>query len=309
MAKDWRHTNFYQTDLPQGREHRIISVNAGTHSLRVKLFKVFPGFDPTALASAEALNLQIGDAVLTYQSRGPSQEQQLDDGVRHEDALRTILDLLRRDKRLAAFEVSDEFLGVCHRVPHGGDYEKPQIITTEDPHLIHELRSLSLVYNDLALRVIEESLKLMPKFKHAAHFDTSFHKTIPKDRDGYMIDPEVAKYLRKSGAHGISYSYATRKAYETLAKNEADKTHKPRLIIFHLGNVSSGCTIYDGKSLDSSSGPLSSGLPGAYASGIVGADFPLCLSKHYGNENGGDMSMRFPDVCSQSFTVGEIHAS
>ena len=288
----WRNTRLYVKGI---KEQPILGINAGTHSLRIGLYLAAPGLDPRRLVFAEALNLQIGDAHITYQGRGPIQERPLGDDVSHEDAFRILVELLIREEALTAFKVPDSSISFCYRTPQGGDYERPQIITAANPHLIHELRDLSPVANDLALRILEVGLKLYPTCKHSVHFDTAFHWTIAPNHTQYMINPEAANRASKSGHHGLSFSYATCEVYKTLRENEADSQHHPRLIIFHLGNVSSGCTVLHGKSVHTSAGVLTSGLPGAYDSGVPDAEL-FAFRKTDDNGGDGNTSMRLRAV-------------
>ena len=295
LRESWRNTRLYIKHI---KDQPILGINVGTHSLRIGLFQAAPGLDPKRFAFAEALNLQIGGAHIVYQGRGPIQEQPLADDTGHVDAFRILVKLFIREEALTAFRVPDGSIGFCYRVPHGGDYERPQIVTARDPALIRKLRNLSPAVNDLALRIVEEGLKLYPSFKHSVHFDTSFHLTIASNQTQYMINPEAAKTVFKSGHHGLDFSHATREVYKALGKNEADAQHQPRLILFHLGNVSSGCTVVHGKSIHTSAGILTSGLPGAYASGLPDAELFALLSKNDDNGEDGDISMRLHGVGS-----------
>jgi acetate kinase len=96
--------------------------------------------------------------------------------------------------------------------------------------------------------------------KNIAYFDSSFHNT---------IDQSIAKKngLRKSGFHGISYSFITH-AVSTYLNKPIEELN---IVALHLGSGASACCIKNGKSHDTSMGltPLA-GLPGATRSGNIG---------------------------------------
>jgi len=116
-----------------------------------------------------------------------------------------------------------EIVHVCHRIVHGGDYYKPQVITEQSYHYIEQLSDLAPLsvyfrcfclnigsckrrHNGSALSVIKACMNELPKATSIAYFDTSFHHDLPEYISAYAIHQEIAKKkdLKKYGFHGLS---------------------------------------------------------------------------------------------------------
>lgn len=123
-------------------------------------------------------------------------------------------------------------------------------------------------HNASAVTLISSCIKLLPKVKNLACFDSGFHHTLPDAVKTYVVDQKVAreKGLRKYGFHGASYKYITRTVAKYLNKDSSDTS----IIALHLGSGASACAIRDGQSIDTTMGltPVS-GLPGATRSGDI----------------------------------------
>ena len=145
----------------------------------------------------------------------------------------------------ATAEVLERFAGrvdaVGVRVVHGGSrFVQPTIIDDAVLDGIRELSSLAPLHNPLAVAVIEEVRRTLPKAPIVAVFDTAFHQTMPDVASTYAVPPELG--VRRYGFHGISYAYI------------ASRIKVERLIACHLGNGASVCAMRDGKSVDTSMG-------------------------------------------------------
>ena len=276
----------YINSITRHFRQTFISANVGSDSLKIKVYQADPGHEPKHVASAEAANLLRGDALLTYESHGRRTDEDLDERTTREQALRSIVNRLLEDEKLWRIKSTLDIKAVCHRIPHGGRHDEPVVITTESVNQVEEVREIAPLFNNPALSVVEECLNLLPHAKNVLQFDTYFHRTIDEDKRGYMVNPEATERLnlRRSGAHGISYSYCVRHAYEyMLTQRRGFVDQRPDLIAFHLGDVSSGCTIFKGKSVDTTAGLHTSGLPGAYSCGTVDASLVFHLGSNANN--------------------------
>ncbi|KAF1831476.1 acetate kinase [Decorospora gaudefroyi] len=249
----------------------ILSINAGSSSVKISVYKTPQGDSlvPIQLAEATVEGLTAPPAKLKYE-RGDEKikGKELDDVNSQEDGFRYILDHLTNDQGLPELNQKEDIHFTCHRVVHGGDYPRSQIIDKETYHHIEELSDLAPLHNAPALTIVRAVADALPHAKNIAYFDSSFHNTLPDYVCTYPIDPEVAKKnkLRKYGFHGISYSFIVN-AVSAYLEKPADQLN---IIALHLGSGASACCIKDGKSLDTTMGltPLA-GLPGATRSGSI----------------------------------------
>ncbi|KAL8705361.1 MAG: hypothetical protein Q9201_001517 [Fulgogasparrea decipioides] len=248
----------------------ILSINAGSSSVKVSTYSASSSTSsPNQLAEAEISGLTAPPARLKYSSGATSiKGQEIQDINSQEDAFQYILDHLTKDESLSDLSTRDQFTHACHRVVHGGDYPGAHIIDDDTYHHLEDLTELAPLHNASALTIVKACMKLLPKAKNIAYFDSSFHASMPDAVKTYPIDPQVAQKnkLRKYGFHGISYAFITRSVAEYLKKD----TSETSIIALHLGSGASACAIRDGRSLDNSMGltPLA-GLPGATRSGDV----------------------------------------
>jgi acetate kinase len=189
----------------------ILSINAGSSSVKISVYKA-PEKDkiPIQLAEAEVSGLTSPPAKLKY-TRGDEKirGKELQDINTQEDAFRYILDHLVADEGLSELSQRDDIHFTCHRVVHGGDYPRSQVIDKETYHHIEDLSDLAPLHNAPALDIVRAVSQVLPSSKNIAYFDSSFHSTMPKHIRTYPIDQEKAERnkLRKYGFHGISYSF------------------------------------------------------------------------------------------------------
>lgn len=248
----------------------ILSINAGSSSVKISVYKASSGDPvPSQLAEAVVEGLTAPPAKLNY-TRGDQniKGKELRKIASQEDAFRFVLDHLTKDDGLTELKDKDDIKFTCHRVVHGGDYPKSQVIDRETYHHIEELSDLAPLHNAPALTIVRAVADILPKAKNIAYFDSSFHNTIPDYISTYPIDQEVAKKnkLRKYGFHGISYSFIVHAVSTFLMK----PSEELNIVALHLGSGASACCIKNGKSHDTSMGltPLA-GLPGATRSGSI----------------------------------------
>lgn len=249
----------------------ILAINAGSSSVKISVYETPEGSSdvPVQLAEASVDGLTSPPAKLRY-SRGDEviKGKELEDISTQKDAFTYILDHLTQDNGLRELNHKDDIHFICHRVVHGGDYPRSQVIDEETYHHIEELSDLAPLHNGPALSIVRAVADTLPHAKNIAYFDSSFHNTLPVHVCTYPIDQSVAKRnkLRKYGFHGISYSFIVH-AVSAHLKKPVDKLN---IIALHLGSGASACCIHSGKSIDTSMGltPLA-GLPGATRSGSI----------------------------------------
>ncbi|KAH8663166.1 acetate kinase-like protein [Tricladium varicosporioides] len=239
----------------------ILSINAGSSSVKISIYKASEGQEPEEVAETQIDGLTAPPPQLKY-TRGSEticKDKKLSEKIASQkEAFNYMLDQLINDKEFSFINKKEDIAIACHRVVHGGDYDRPKIINEDTYHHLEELTGSGTVTQC-----------------------DQFHQTIPKHIYTYPIDQEIAKSnaLRKYGFHGISYSFITRSVAESLGKKESETS----LIVLHLGSGASACAVKNGKSWDTSMGltPLA-GLPGATRSGSVDPS----LVFHYASDVG-----------------------
>lgn len=249
----------------------ILSINAGSSSVKISVYKTPEdgASVPKQLAEATVEGLTAPPAKLKYE-RGDKKikGKELENVTSQEDGFRYILDHLTNDEGLPELNHKEDIRFTCHRVVHGGDYPRSQVIDKETYHHIEELSDLAPLHNAPALTIVRAVADILPHAKNIAYFDSSYHNTLPEYICTYPIDQTVAQKnkLRKYGFHGISYSFIA----NAVSKHLNKPLDQINIIALHLGSGASACCIKGGKSLDTTMGltPLA-GLPGATRSGSI----------------------------------------
>ncbi|KAK0672829.1 putative acetate kinase [Cercophora samala] len=262
----------------------LLSVNAGSSSVKVSVYYVEFGQAPVQIAEAQISGLTSPPPTLKYVRDGKTviKAKEVDDGMEGQrDAFSLLLETLINDEDLPQIKSKEDVGIVCHRIVHGGDYSKPQLISSETYQHLEALNDLAPLHNANSLEIVQLCIRALPTANNVACFDSQFHSTIPEHIRTYPINRDIARSnkLRKYGFHGISYAFITRSVGEFLGK----KPEELNIIALHLGSGASACAIKGGKSWDTSMGltPLA-GLPGATRSGSVDPS----LVFHYASDVG-----------------------
>ncbi|WP_433229847.1 acetate/propionate family kinase [Actinomadura formosensis] len=164
------------------------------------------------------------------------------------------------------------------RFVHGGtDFTTPVRIDAKVAERLHELADLAPLHQPASLRALQEVTSALPDVPVVACFDTAFHATLPPAAATYALPAGWRERygLRRYGFHGLSFSYATRRAGEMLGAAPS------RMVICHLGAGASLCAVADGRSIDTTMGftPLE-GLVMASRAGSIDPGIPLWLIRH-----------------------------
>jgi acetate kinase len=130
----------------------------------------------------------------------------------------------------------------------------------------------------VSLARVDAVVAALPATPAVACFDTAFHSTLPAAAATYAL-PRTwrERYgVRRYGFHGLSHSYAARRARRLSPPSR-------RLVTCHLGAGASLCAVLDGHSVDTTMGftPLE-GLAMATRSGSVDPGLLLWLQQHEG---------------------------
>jgi acetate kinase len=250
---------------------KILSVNAGSSSLKFKMFVM-----PSEEVITEGVIERIGfdDAIFTIKANGQKHKKEL--GIKdHEFAVDLLINTLTE---LKIIESLDEITGVGHRVVHGGEIFKDSVLIDDSVvREIERLNDLAPLHNPANIVGINQFKKALPNVPHVAVFDTSFHQTMEEEAFLYGTPYEWYKdhSVRKYGFHGTSHKFVSTRVREILGKDDA------KVIVCHLGNGASLSAVDGEKSVDTSMGftPLAGLLMGTRSGDIDPAIIPYIMQK------------------------------
>lgn len=262
----------------------ILSINAGSSSVKISAYSAEKNKEPSQLAEAQLSGLTSPPILLKYSRRDVqvAKDQDVREKVEsQDDAFKILLKTLIDDQDLPEISERRDIAIACHRVVHGGGYDTSQVINRETYHHLERLTDLAPLHNATALEIVKTCMAEIPDAINVSCFDSQFHSSIPEHVHTYPINPQIANknQLQKYGFHGISYEFITSAVAQFLGKDRNDLN----IIALHLGSGASACAIKNGKSWDTSMGltPLA-GLPGATRSGSVDPS----LVFHYASDVG-----------------------
>ncbi|WP_242900850.1 acetate/propionate family kinase [Actinomadura terrae] len=166
------------------------------------------------------------------------------------------------------------------RFVHGGsDFTGPVVVDDGVVERLHALADLAPLHQPASLHALSEISAALPGVPAVACFDTAFHATLPDAAATYALPARWREQfgLRRYGFHGLSFSYAVRRAGELLGGDPAAF----RMVICHLGSGASLAAVANGVSVDTTMGftPLE-GLVMASRAGSLDPGIPLWLIKH-----------------------------
>lgn len=251
---------------------KIISVNAGSSSLKFKLFEM-PSKHVLCEGVYERIGQPVGLVKFTIESVTKEEIALSDHNVAVNDLLSRLID----QKVVASL---DEISGVGHRVVHGGEaFASSVVISDEVIEAIEQVSDLAPLHNPANLIGIKAFQQALPHATQVAVFDTAFHQTMPEE--AYMYATPYEWYenykVRKYGFHGTSHLYVSRRAAELLGK----QPEEVNVVVAHIGNGASICAVKQGKSVETTMGltPLA-GIPmGTRSGNIDPAIIPFMMEK------------------------------
>lgn len=258
------------TPVNHTQDELLLAVNSGSSSLKFGLYRRpanpdSADADPTLVLSGGATG--IGHSNGHLQVASPSSEALLDQAYSlssQGEALREILDAVHR-----FLAVRPSAIG--HRIVHGGPrLREHQPIT---PSLVKTLRDaihFAPLHIPPAVKLIEETARLLPGIPQYACFDTAFHRTMPETSRRFALPESLYdKGVERFGFHGLSCESIVVRLGDSLPD---------RVVCAHLGSGASLTAIHRGRSIDTSMGMTpTGGIPMATRSGDLDPGILLFL--------------------------------
>ncbi|MCI6002070.1 MAG: acetate kinase [Tenericutes bacterium] len=249
----------------------ILSVNAGSSSLKFSLFEMPEGVE---LVNGYFEKIGLSDSFYSIKVNGEKiiRDKRVDT---HKKAVEYLCEELIENGIINSM---DEIKGIGHRIVNGGPKYKESILIDDD--FIKEFENLieyAPLHNPAHLVGIKAFKETLPNVKNVCVFDTAFHQTMDEVNYLYPVPYEwYTKYgIRKYGAHGTSHRFVYKTICEKLQRDDL------KVISCHIGSGASLCAIDGGKVLDTSMGftPLAGIMMGTRCGDVDASIIPYIMKK------------------------------
>lgn len=226
---------------------KIMSINAGSSSLKFKLFEM-PEENVICSGVYERIGHDDGIFKMNYKNG-----RKLQDTLPLKDHAVAVEHLIKTLLTYHIIESLDEIKAIGHRIVQGGKYFSKSVEFTPDTeHLIESLIPMAPLHNAAHLVGFRAFKEKLPTTFQTATFDTAFHQTM-EEQDYIFPIPyylTTAYDIRRYGAHGTSHQYVSEVAIDHYLKDKQDT----KVIVCHLGNGSSITAVHNGKCVATSMG-------------------------------------------------------
>lgn len=225
---------------------KVISVNAGSSSLKFQLFDM-PKEEVLTSGIAERVGLDMGVFTIKVNDQKITKELPIKN---HKVAVELLLEALVEHKIVADL---NEIVGAGHRIVQGGAYFSSSVVVDEDTvKKVDELAELAPLHNHAHLTGYFAFKEALPNIEHVFVFDTAFHQTMAPEVYTYALPYEwqTDYRVRRYGAHGTSHQYVAQRCAELMQKDIKDL----KIITCHLGNGASITAVEGGKCVNTSMG-------------------------------------------------------
>ena len=258
---------------------KIISINAGSSSLKFSLFNMD---DESVIASGVFERIGMDGSQYTIKNNG----EKITEEVVLENHTAAAKMLLEKLVDLNIISSLSEIKGVGHRVLHGGErYHESVLINDDVIQSIKDLTPLGPLHHPGNLAGIEAFMAELPEVPMVAVYDTAYHQTMPKENYVYAVPYKwYSEYgVRKYGFHGTSHKFIAETVRQILGRDNF------KLISCHIGNGGSICAIKDGKCIDTSMGftPLAGIMMGTRSGDVDPSIIPYIMEKE--GKNAGEV--------------------
>ncbi len=246
-------------DLMAPMGQRILTINAGSSSIKFALFESGGSFERILAGAIERIGLP--EASLRVKGiNSPDNFSRLVTAPDHKAAVNVLMDWLGESAGHKALGA------VGHRVVHGGPkYSEPQRITAEMLDELRRLNPFDPEHLPQEILLTEAFRRRFPELPQVACFDTAFHHDLPRVARLLPLPRRYeAQGVRRYGFHGLSYAFLM----DELVRQAGAEAARGRVILAHLGNGASLAAVHEGKPVDTSMGfTPAAGVPMSTRSG------------------------------------------
>lgn len=225
---------------------KIIAVNAGSSSLKFKLFEM-PEEEVLVSGVLERIGLNDGIFTIKYNNEKITKNLEIKN---HQVAVEHLLSALIE---IGIIKTIDEIKGIGHRVVQGGQYFDKSVNVDDDViKKVSELCELAPLHNPANLICYHAFANVLPLASNSFIFDTAFHQTMSPESYMFAVPYEwyTEHKIRRYGAHGTSHQFVSQRV-ATLMDKPLNKLNQ---ITCHLGNGASITAIKNGNSINTSMG-------------------------------------------------------
>ena len=250
---------------------KILSVNAGSSSLKFTLFEMPEGVE---LINGYFEKIGLKDSFYSIKINGEKLVRDIRVNT-HKDAVDLLCKELIDNKVINSI---DEIEGIGHRIVNGGpDYKESILVDDKFINDFENLIEFAPLHNPAHLVGIKAFREVLPNTKMTVVFDTAFHQTMDEENFLYPVPYEwYTKYhVRKYGAHGTSHRFIYKTISELLNRDDL------KVISCHIGSGASVTAIDAGKVVDTSMGftPLAGVMMGTRCGDIDASIIPYIMKK------------------------------
>src|SRR5262245_19673909 len=235
---------YWNTNLNTPREWNLLTINAGSSSLKTALYRI--GGSETCLLVANVERIGSPPSRITIADKTNAtvfdHEERLSD---HSVAFAALLN--RIQNRLSAANLD----GIGHRIVLGDTRcREPLRIDDELLSRFQELADRAPDHLPQVVDSIAAVARIYPELPQVACFDSAFHRQMPREAQIFGLPRRFfQRGVMRYGFHGLSCEYVLQ---ELIALDPA--AAKGRVLIAHLGNGSSITAVHHGASVDTSMG-------------------------------------------------------
>lgn len=254
--------------------YKIMSVNAGSSSLKFKLFEM-----PQEKVITSGIAGRIGheDGIFSIERPDGTTRKEILPILDHARAIELLIAALIEEKIISSL---DEIKGIGHRIVQGGKYfDRSTELNKDTEEKIESLIPLAPLHNAAHLVGFRAFKKILPEVGNVAVFDTAFHQAMKEEDYLYALPYELSTQyaVRRYGAHGTSHQYL----YDKAKKDYLQDIEHPNVITLHIGSGSSLCAISDGKCVTTSMGltPLAGVMMGTRTGDIDPSVMPYLINQ------------------------------
>lgn len=224
---------------------QLLIINAGSSSLKFAVYRL-SAEGPLTILRGQIAGIGQGKIKLDLAPDEVLAGWAFDPAVidSHQSALRFLSD------RLGLRERPQDWLGIGHRIVHGGTvFTHPVVLTDRDIAALEGLIPLAPLHQPHNVGAIKALRAMLPQMPQVGCFDTAFHASNPERVTRFALPEKYWQQgIRRYGFHGLSYE-------AILARLRRENIAIPsRLVIAHLGNGASLAAIRDGVGLATTMG-------------------------------------------------------